>query len=72
MQSEAMDHTLTGHRRFRLRLHLLVCSWCRRYERQLQFLRLAARKLTTEEPPSQPLPADARERISRKLRDRSS
>src|SRR6266550_4022742 len=39
LQSDAMDTPLPLSMRFGVRLHLLVCSWCRRYGRQISFLR---------------------------------
>jgi len=69
-QSEALDHPLPPLRRLGLRLHLLLCTWCRRYGRQIHFLHEAAHKhpddLTQASPST--LPADARERIKQRLR----
>jgi hypothetical protein len=57
-----------------MRLHLLVCSWCRRYGRQITFLRGAVQarpdKLAESEPQS--LSNDARARLKKSLRERSS
>jgi hypothetical protein len=39
MLSESMDRRLTLPERVGLRVHLLLCSLCRRYGRQLVFLR---------------------------------
>lgn len=33
--SEDIDKPLTGFRRFKLKLHLMMCRYCRRYESQL-------------------------------------
>lgn len=41
MQSEALDHSLSGKQRAAMGLHLLVCSWCRRYGKQIRFLKSA-------------------------------
>lgn len=54
--------------RFGLRLHLTMCSICRRYARQLAFLRFAARKLASREIPDARLTEEARDRIRRRLR----
>ena len=69
MQSEALDRRLSGSEKFGLRLHLLLCKWCRRYGGQLKFLRSVAREC--EEHPSaqdaRGLSPEARERIKRNL-----
>jgi hypothetical protein len=69
LQSEAMDTKLCASKRFGLSLHLLVCKWCRRYGKQIRFLREAAHEhpenLTDAVP--QRLSAEARERIKQRL-----
>src|SRR5258708_10164086 len=69
LQSEALDTKLSPSKRFGLRMHLLVCKWCRRYGRQLRFLRHAAQEhcenLTDAVP--QKLSDEARERIKQRL-----
>jgi hypothetical protein len=34
-----MDRQLPGRRRFSIRVHVMMCSLCRRYEKQLHLLR---------------------------------
>jgi len=48
-----------------LRVHLLVCGWCRCYGKQIKFLRQAAKEHAQDElhPPLQALSSEARERI---------
>jgi len=69
LQSEALDHPLPPLRRMGLRLHLLICKWCRRYGRQIRFLRQGAgehsEELTQAVP--QQLSSDARARIKQRL-----
>lgn len=71
LQSEGLDHALTTWQRLGLRLHLLLCQWCRRYGRQLRFLR----KIVHEHPEKMAeagpknLSAEARERLKRVVRD---
>jgi hypothetical protein len=70
LQSEALDKKLSFSRRVGLRLHLLICKWCRRYGKQIRFLRSAAEQCPdhlTEAVP-QKLSAEARERIRERLR----
>jgi hypothetical protein len=53
-----------------MRLHLLVCSWCRRYERQLRFLRRHTHA-EHEDAPSPQLSNDTRERLKKTLSENS-
>lgn len=39
LQSHALDNPLPIRLQIGLRMHLLLCKWCRRYGRQLQLLR---------------------------------
>ena len=64
-----LDHPLSPAKRLGLWLHLLICKWCRRYGKQIRFLREAAhehREELTEAAPQQ-LSAGARERIKGSL-----
>ena len=73
LQSEALDQSLSLPKRFGLRLHLLVCQWCRRYGKQIRFLRQAAHGHPDEVNEAVPrtLSPEARERLKRSLRDKS-
>jgi hypothetical protein len=69
LQSEALDKKLSFAKRVGLRLHLLICKWCRRYGKQIRFLRSAAQQCPdhlTEAIP-QNLSAEAKERIRERL-----
>ena len=70
LQSEALDHKLPILQGVGLRFHLLLCKWCRRYGKQIRFLRDAAHEHPDElaQPASPKLPDTARERIKQKLR----
>src|SRR5258707_2399615 len=70
LQSEALDHTLPFSKRFGLRLHLIVCQWCRRYGRQIRFLREAVHEHPTKLDETAPasLSPEARERLKQALR----
>ena len=70
LQSEALDHKLPFRQRFGLRVHLLLCKWCRRYGKQITFLRNAAHEHPDEmaEPVPQKLSDEGRDRIKQKLR----
>jgi hypothetical protein len=69
LQSEAMDRRLSFFEKLGLRLHLLLCKWCRRYGAQLKFLRSAARQCQEHESGQGPhkLTPEARARIKQKL-----
>jgi hypothetical protein len=41
---EGQDRTLPLPQRFAVRLHLMLCSACRRFEAQMAFLRQAMRR----------------------------
>ena len=72
-QSERLEHPLPPAKRFGLRLHLLLCKWCRRYGKQIRFLRTAAdahpEKFTEAAP--EKLSDGARERIKRRLQEKN-
>jgi hypothetical protein len=71
MQSEGLDRHLGLAQQIGLRIHLILCKWCRRYGKQIGFLRSAARRHEEHEQglPPQSLPPEARERIKRRLRE---
>src|SRR5262245_33799248 len=71
LQSQALDRSLSGPERFGLRLHMLLCKRCRRYGKQIRFLREAVQEhpeQVTDAAPQTLSPA-ARERLKRSLRD---
>jgi hypothetical protein len=67
--SESLDRELSLRQRCLLRLHLLMCSLCSRFRRQLLFLREAAHALGNryELPGQARLSPEARTRIQRAL-----
>jgi len=71
LQSEALDHSLPRGQRFGLRLHLLLCKWCRRYGKQIRFLRQAVHEHPDEvnDVTPQSLTPEARERLKQALRE---
>ena len=73
LQSDALDRRLSLSKRFGLRLHLLLCKWCRRYGKQIRFLRRAAHEHSDELNEATPrrLSSEARERLKRTVRNES-
>jgi len=74
--SESLDRRLGVLEQLQLKLHLMVCAWCVRYLKQIKFLRELVRQRTfaavndTATPVA--LPAEARQRICRSLKDLES
>jgi len=70
LQSEALDHKLPVLQHIGLRIHLLLCKWCRRYGKQIRFLHDAAHEHLDElvGPAGQKLTDAARERTKQRLR----
>ena len=72
--SESMDHSLPLVKRIGVRLHLLMCRFCARYERQLLLIRETVRQIVGAEdrhgePPRDTLSREAKERIRDSLRN---
>jgi hypothetical protein len=66
--SKAQDAPLSWKDGVALRLHLLLCKWCRRYEKQIRILRnVMALRRADDDAGSAALPDEARERIRRAL-----
>lgn len=43
--SQALDRPVTLRERLAMRLHLMMCRGCRNFEKQLAFIRRAAREM---------------------------
>lgn len=70
LASEALDRPLTWPQRVRLQAHLLMCSACRNFARQLQWLKVAGVHYTDRAEVSAgdaALSDDARKRIQAAL-----
>lgn len=68
--SESMDRSLPLGKRIGVRLHLIICKWCARYERQLLLIREAVRRLAAMleapgESSGETLSEEAKERIKK-------
>lgn len=72
--SESMDRSLPLGKRIGMRVHLLMCKFCARYERQLLLIReTMGRLVSTEEKheaqSGETLSEEARERIRKSIRN---
>lgn len=67
--SKSHDAPLSFKEQLALRLHLLVCTWCRRYEKQILLLRRVMElRRADDDPRATDLPTEARERIRNALK----
>ena len=57
--------------RMKLRIHYLMCSFCKRYMKQLKYIRQVSREFPAKigEVSDAALPADAKERMKAALRE---
>jgi hypothetical protein len=69
LASQSFDQPLPLRALFKMRLHYLICVWCKRYLKHLRFLHSAAPRL--DEPANLPaargLSAEAKQRIVHRL-----
>ena len=66
-----MDAKLRWYQWLGMRIHLLYCTWCRRYGSQIRFLHKACNHMGTdaEAIPSHTLSAEAKEKMRARLRE---
>jgi hypothetical protein len=71
LASQSQDRRLTIPQRISIRLHFLICAWCKRYFKQMTVIRSAARDCGDHVPPDPDtsLSPEAKERITRALHD---
>ena len=70
--SRSLDARLPLFQRLGAGLHLMFCRFCRRYRRQLTWLRLAAQKSPDTHPAIPPLSDLARNRLKQSLREQTT
>jgi hypothetical protein len=46
--SQSLDRQLTMRERFAVKLHLLICKYCKQFSQQLQSIRVALKIASTE------------------------
>ena len=69
LASRSLEEPPSLRTRLKMRLHYLICAWCRRYFKQLAFLHEAAPHFGehAETLPNRGLSAEARQRIMQRL-----
>lgn len=67
--SQSLDRPLTWRERLAVRIHLLICVYCRRFTQQLKLIRLHMHAWQQQAAESQDieLPLAAKERIGQQL-----
>ncbi len=68
--SESMEHPLPLPQRIKIRVHLLICKWCTRYQKQIGFIRAILRRDPEKagQKTGASLSSEAKERIKETLR----
>lgn len=64
--SQSLDKPLTMRERFALKLHLIICKYCKRFSQQVQTLRVALKQMISsiENSNTIELPSAAKNRIA--------
>jgi hypothetical protein len=72
--SQSLDRRLTWKERLAVRLHLLICKYCARFNRQLLAMRagLQRHSQAIEDDSNIQLPADAKARIAKVLESKAN
>lgn len=69
LSSQRMDRELKFHEKAALNMHLLFCRFCKKYNRQLQFLRGVSRQFDARESGHDCLSEEAKERMRERLKN---
>jgi len=66
LTSQSLDRSLTLHERIALKLHLIICKYCKRFSQQVQTLRNAMRTMvdSIENNDTIEMPSATKKRIS--------
>jgi hypothetical protein len=70
LTSRSLEQPQTVMTRLKMRLHFVICAWCRRYFEQIHFLHDAAPRLGLElgELPGRGMSAEAKQRITQRIK----
>ena len=73
LSSTSMEKRLSWRERFTRKIHFFLCTWCRRYEKQLGFLRKNIARYGEEIPEhgTEDLSSEARARIRKRLQEKN-
>jgi len=74
LASQSLEQPQSVRTRMKMRMHFLICVWCKRYDKQLKFLHQAAAHLDHQDIilPGHGLSAEARQRIVQNLKTADS
>ena len=67
--SKSLDRQLSWRERFAVRLHLLICKYCKRFSQQLETMRVALKRMTQsiENDSNIHLPSETKNRIAKSI-----
>jgi hypothetical protein len=70
LTSRSLEEPLTVGTRLKMRLHFVICAWCRRYFRQIHFLHHSAPGLGSEllDGAGRGMSAEAKQRMIQRIR----
>jgi hypothetical protein len=70
LTSRSFEQPPTVITRLKMRLHFVICAWCRRYFEQINFLHQAAPRLGLDlgELPGREMSAEAKQRIAQRIK----
>jgi hypothetical protein len=71
--SQSLDRRLTLRERLAVRLHLLICDYCKRFQRQLLAMRAGLKRMSEsiENDTDIQMPSEAKSRIAKALESES-
>jgi hypothetical protein len=69
LQSQKLDDSTSSTELIGLRLHLLLCSTCRRYRKQLDFIRETAKQANQALTTNSEMSSSSREKLKALLKD---
>ena len=72
LTSQSLERPLSRREKVTRRLHMLLCAWCRRYDRQIRFLHRNFTTFASQFPErgEESLSQEARQRILQNVTDR--
>lgn len=70
LASEGCERRLNWRERWRMRVHYLICDWCRRYVGQVRLLHRVAPRLASKAPQlhRRAMPTEVKQRLKQRLK----